>query len=246
MSSWQQISLPPLLRTNKIIMGLWIGAFLLDTLVRLAMDFSLTSLFALTPGRVISGEIYQIVTYPFFHNQMWDLLLHLLVLVFMGTALEHRWGERKYAFFLGGVTLFVAILYMLASVVIPSLQFLPLYGGGAWLFAMAVAYALIEPNAIFSLMMIFPVKAKWAVSLLLGLEIYSGLFSPLRQAALANLAGAAWAWLWIKGPNLNATQKNIKPKRQGAGKLRLVDPLGKNKEQESEDAKRNGDPKYWQ
>lgn len=246
MSSWQQISLPPLLKTNKTIIGIWVTAFLLDTVVRLTMDYSLTSLFALTPGRVMSGEIYQLITYPFFHNQMWDLLLHLLVLVFMGTALEHRWGERKYLFFLGGATLFVAVLYVVISLAIPSLLFLPLYGGGAWLFAMAVAFALLEPNAIFSLMMLFPVKAKWAVALLLGLEIYSGIFSPLRQAALANLAGAAWAWLWIKHPKTYNLKKRDRAKRPAAGKLRLVDPLGPNKDNDDEDAKRNRDPKYWQ
>ena len=246
MRQFSQVNLPPLGPVNKILLGTWVGAFLLQTITQMATSFSITSMLALTPGRFKVGEVYQILTYPFFHVQMWDLLLHSLVLVFMGTALEGRWGTRAYSLFLLVMTLAVGGGYIFLSVLFPSLNYLPLYGAGAWLFAMATTYALMEPHAVFSLMFLFPVPAKVAVGLLLALEVYSGIFSPLKQAALANIIGAMAAYVWFKAPSWRSSGILGKKWRSSASKasrghLRLV-----NTEKDKNNADRKDGPKYWQ
>lgn len=51
---------------------------------------------ALVPERVLSGEVYRLFTANLLYSGVWSLLASILTLLVVGTAVEARWGVRRY------------------------------------------------------------------------------------------------------------------------------------------------------
>jgi membrane associated rhomboid family serine protease len=52
--------------------------------------------FALIPERVVNGEVYRMFTANLLYSSVWSLLASVLTLLVVGTAVEARWGVRRY------------------------------------------------------------------------------------------------------------------------------------------------------
>ena len=51
---------------------------------------------ALVPERVVHGEVYRMLTANLLYSSVWSLLASVLTLLVVGTAVESRWGVRRY------------------------------------------------------------------------------------------------------------------------------------------------------
>lgn len=51
---------------------------------------------ALVPERVVGGEVYRMFTANLLYSSVWSLLASVLTLLVVGTAVESRWGVRRY------------------------------------------------------------------------------------------------------------------------------------------------------
>lgn len=51
---------------------------------------------SLVPARVVEGELYRLFTANLLYSSVWSLLASVLTLVVVGTAVESRWGVRRY------------------------------------------------------------------------------------------------------------------------------------------------------
>lgn len=51
---------------------------------------------ALVPDRVVNGEVYRMFTANLLYSSVWSLLASVLTLLVVGTAVEARWGVRRY------------------------------------------------------------------------------------------------------------------------------------------------------
>lgn len=51
---------------------------------------------ALVPERVVHGEVYRMFTANLLYSSVWSLLASVLTLLVVGTAVESRWGVRRY------------------------------------------------------------------------------------------------------------------------------------------------------
>ncbi|GBF42602.1 rhomboid family protein [Leptospira ellinghausenii] len=165
--------------------------------------------FGLTPDFVLSGEIWQILTYGFLH-EVGLLPIHLLfnmyAMYMLGSNIIPIIGKTKFI-----------ILYFLSQIgagifVVSSAYLNVMLGGGISLlesmtsqtigasgavFGLLALFGLFYPNAEL-LLFIFPVKAKNAVwvSLVIGY-----LISQFGNAPISNtchLGGAVTAWLLVK------------------------------------------------
>lgn len=246
-----QMQMPALTKINKVIMITTGILFLLDSILSRAAGFSLTAVLGLSASGVSQGLIYQLVSYPLIERQLLAVIFNGLLLWFLGSELESQWGSKRYLQFLLASTLSAAIIYVIIgfSFLADSQVFaFPLSGLQGIAASLCVAYGILYPERTFMFMMIFPMKAKWFCALLVGMELYTGFFSPMGALAwghLAAMAGGFAMLIWFTKSKLRKSQKNSNyslkmEKRRGKAHLSLVE-----EEQKKEDDE-NHPPKYWQ
>lgn len=155
-------------------------------------------------SKVLQGEIWRLVTFPFIsgYSSLSDILFLALFLYFyywMGSVLEREWGTAKFSlYYLSGLvlTLLVAIIVSIATGTSPYM-----YGTDYVNLSMFFAFAMLYPDAQVMLLFIIPVKIKWlawvdaaffalsAVQSLLGGSILGAL---LPVVAIANFFVFFW------------------------------------------------------
>jgi membrane associated rhomboid family serine protease len=133
----------------------------------------LGSYLALSSDGFSSGLIYQLITYPFIEASFMGLLFEGLLLWFIGSELESKWGRKFYIEFFLISILSVAPLYLILSKTLGLSA--PLMGITGFNYALLVAYAIIYSERQLMFMMIFPMKAKYFCLLLAGIQLYTGL-----------------------------------------------------------------------
>jgi membrane associated rhomboid family serine protease len=239
---------PPLSKTNKVLLMVFVGAFLLQSIAKLAFDTIPEATFGLTGVGFLNGYVFQILTYPFVQPGFFNILFNSLVLWFFGSDLEMRWGQTFYLKYLAVSVLGGAFLYLMVVVFVPgSLMFsTPLMGLQGICFSILVAYAILNSEAIIPFMLLFPMKAKYFCMLLIGIELYSGIFSAGGKASWGHLGGMGVGYLFLvwESKKARSTKDNKvgivykTPKKRKNAHLRLV---------KEEDDKANPDkPKFWQ
>lgn len=130
-------------------------------------------------------EPYQLITHMFMHGNESHLLFNMLMLFFIGPAVEQTLGQKRFL-----------ILYMIAGL---SSAFLHLFisqgnvvGASGALYGVLVAFATMFPNMK---MMIFPlpfeIKAKYLVGAYVLYDLYSGVSGASTGIAhFAHIGGA--------------------------------------------------------
>lgn len=188
-----QFSAPPLSKTNKFILIASGVVFLIASISKAVGAFNVPQLLGLSGSGLMSGLIYQLITYPFVEVGLMSFIFNGLVVWFIGSELESQWGQRVYLRFLLINVLGVAILSAMVNILLlhgTQAYFTPLFGLTGVNFSLLIAYAMIYPDRQMSMMMIFPMKAKTFCWILVGIEAYM---------ALINNYTAAWAHLLAMG-----------------------------------------------
>ncbi len=136
---------------------------------------------------------WTIITYMFVHGNFWHLFFNLLVLFFFGPPLEERWGSREFIKYylicgLGGAAL--SFVFAMNSAVI---------GASAAVFGVMLAFAMNWPDMPIYVFGIFPIKAKWMVTILAVFALFSALSGARDGVAhFAHLGGFAAGWIYLK------------------------------------------------
>lgn len=243
-----QLQMPRLTTVNKTLMIASAVLFLLDAILARSMGTSLAAFLGLSASGILSGKVFQFITYPLVERQLLAVIFNGLLLWFLGSELESQWGRKRYLQFLAAATLTAGIIYvglgvsLFANSPIYSFPLGGMQGIGA---ALCLAYAVLYPDRSFMFMMIFPMKAKWFCALIIGMELYTGFFSPMGALAwghLAAMAGGFAMMMWFaKGSSrprksTNSSYSLKLKKKGGKAHLSLVE--------EEDEEKRP--PKYWQ
>lgn len=153
----------------------------------------------------------QFFTYMFLHGGFFHIIFNMLGLWMFGTAIEMVWGWKRFLNFylacgLGGAVLHVLMMYILIPDTISMSRDLvpPMVGASGAIYGLLVAYAYLFPNN--KMMMIFlpiPIKAKYFVPLMIGLDLFLGLSG--RQTGIAHfghVGGALVGLIFCFGGNL--------------------------------------------
>jgi membrane associated rhomboid family serine protease len=152
---------------------------------------------ALNPRAVVSGYVWQVFTYMFAHADLTHLAVNMLGLFFFGTQVERSIGSKEFILFyaLSGI---LAGLASLAIFVATSAWYTVLLGASGAVFAVLLAFAIIDPTAMIYIYGIIPVRAPYLVLGYAGIEILSQMFSFRSSVAhFTHLAGFAVAWLYF-------------------------------------------------
>jgi len=242
-----QFATPPL---TPVVKGLLISMgviFLLQLSLEQFAQFSLSAILGFVPARMLSGWLWQLVTYAFLHSGIFHLLFNLLVLWTIGSELERLWKVSTFASFLFVCTLGASLtsgLFSLAG--IGPGPHVPVIGSSGMVLGLLLAYGILfsERTMYF---FIFPMQARYFVMLLVGVELVSSIFySRDGVAHLAHLGGmgAGFVFLiamasWRKREKQRAARDFVSGERKKrlkkAGHLKLV--------QGADDD--DDDPKTW-
>lgn len=227
-----QVHVPPLSFANKILIIAAASCFILQSIFSKFAGIPLEYYLGLSGAKFFSGHIYQLLTYPLMGRGLMEVLFNCLLLWFIGSDLENSWGRKRYLSFLLVAVLGAGITYLLITLFSVKAAIIPLTGLSGIINFLMLAYAILYPNRMFSFMFIFPVKAKHFCMIIIGMEVYMGIFSPMGAISLAHLGSMASGYAYMV--YLSRPRKRGKPK--GKANLYIVkDPKTGEKDT----------PKHW-
>ncbi len=192
----------------------------------------ITMYFGLIPKTLIERFfIWQLVTYMFLHalNPM-HVLFNMMSLWFFGTELEQRWGKKlflTYYFFTG---IGAALFYLLGVAVVglfkgmaPIVYTQPVVGASGAVFGILLAYGLLFGDRTIYFMGAFPLKAKFFVAIIAGVEVISLLSTGLTGAIanLAHIGGLVSGMIFLFGWT-RLQQSRFRKGGEGKRRLKLV------------------------
>ncbi|MDM7913927.1 MAG: rhomboid family intramembrane serine protease [Candidatus Eisenbacteria bacterium] len=161
----------------------------------------------LTPGLVLHGYVWQLVTYMFLHGGLFHILFNMLALWMFGSELEYLWGSRRflqYYFFTGigaGIT----------NVLMQPHSLVPTIGASGAIYGLLLAFGMFFPDRQILLYFLFPIRAKYFVILFGAIEFLS-LFARDGIAHFAHLGGLLFGFLFIKGIPMRWFRRRRRPK----------------------------------
>jgi membrane associated rhomboid family serine protease len=194
------------IRLTPAVKALLIACFAFFVIQHSADQFfgmNLLSWFALTPASfILEHHIWQIFTYAFLHGDVMHLFLNLMMLLFIGGELEGTWGTARFLRYYFFCSTSAGLFYLLLQVLAHSgAMYVPMVGASGAIYGLLMAYGLIFGERVLLFMMLFPMKAKYFVWILAGIELMTTVFSGnggLASAAHLGGMAAGFVYLWGK------------------------------------------------
>ena len=161
----------------------------------------------------------QLVTHMFMHANIGHIASNMIMLWFLGSAMENYWGPQRFLVYymltgLGASALQIAVnayeYYSLAASVSPEnlqnamgalnrLLNTPMVGASGAVFGVLLAFGMTFPNQVIYLNFFFPIKAKYFVIGYGLLELYNGFATSNSGIAhFAHLGGMLFGFLLIR------------------------------------------------
>ncbi len=234
-----QMQSPPLTKINKVLIIILVGCFILNT----ATKGALSQYLSLSLMGIKSGLIYQILSYPFIANGFMGVLFDGLIIWFIGSELEMKWGQKFYLTFLGLSVTFAAAVYLGLAIFFKAY---PLVGMSSICYSLLMGYALVYKERQLTFMFLFPMKAMYFCLLLAAILLYQALASGQGVSAWASLAAMAHAYAFLQWKSYKARGGSLDAMRNKVHKEKMKRSLYiVPNEEEKEKADKNK-PKYWQ
>ncbi len=179
------------------------AVFVLQQLVVALFRYDPIDQFGLVPLLVRDyGCVWQLFTYMFLHGGIWHLVINMLMLWMFGVDLERDWGTRrflKYYFLCGvGAAICVVLVALGLASARPANLIQPTIGASGAIFGLLLAFGVVYSDRIILMMLLFPMKAKYAVMLFGVIELYY-VWQPSRGVSnVAHLGGMLFGYLFLK------------------------------------------------
>lgn len=171
------------------LLALNIGVYFLQ-LTLFGQD-AVYSALALDPARFPTFW-WTVATYMFVHAWLAHLAFNMFTLWMFGPRLEHEWGTRTFVWFYLWCGLGGAIAHLLFA------QHSTVIGASGAISGVLVAYALRWPDEEVYLFGVIPMRSRWLVAALLGMNIIFALSPSSRIDWTAHVGGMAFGWIFLK------------------------------------------------
>ncbi len=152
---------------------------------------------------------FQVISYMFMHGNLSHIFFNMFALYMFGSVLENIWGPKKFFVYymvtgIGAAIIHEGVQYLqVLSATNPAeiytLMRIPTVGASGAVFGLLLAYGMLFPNNIISLI-IPPVslKAKWFVLIYGAIEFFFGITGTnIGVAHFAHLGGMLFGILLI-------------------------------------------------
>jgi membrane associated rhomboid family serine protease len=215
--------------------------------------------------RVLSGEVWRLLTAPWLHlpsGTVGHVISSLLGLYFLAPSLEERWGGRRFARFLLFSALFAYAFQLLFELILPAsigARLVGEYWFGAMpvVEAVAIAWALSFRGQTVRLFFVLPVSSTGLILFVVGTSLMyliaaaqspSGLIAPFGGMIAGYLWGGSSpsplrrAWLKLRLAQLDAEalrEANSRRRRIERSGLQVL-PGGRRRDPDPDDDERTG------
>jgi len=147
-------------------------------------------------GLLLRKFIWTPITYMFAHSGFIHIAFNMIILISIGHQVERRLGSGEYLAYylicgaLAGV--FSVLAYMSRD------SFTPIIGASGAIYAVLLAYAILEPRAVLLLFGLIPMRAPILLALFAAIDLFSHIFqSGGNTAHLTHLSGLAFGFLYF-------------------------------------------------
>ena len=177
----------------------FIVPFILNTFLFLfnISPYSIIDLFQVSPSiSELFFKPWSLITYGFFHADLWHLLGNMIILYFSGRVVLDLFGKEKFLkIFLIGL-LFGSLTYLISYNLFPVFKGLkpPMIGASAGAMAVFVFLAAYMPHYSFRLLL-FDVKILYIAIFFIIVDVIQIPFGN-SGGHLAHLGGAAWGYFY--------------------------------------------------
>jgi membrane associated rhomboid family serine protease len=205
-----QLVVPPVTPMIKSILIACGGAFVLQLLAGLEV----VRIFGLSPQLATTHFfLWQYFTYLFLHGDISHLLFNLLGLWMFGGDVEQRMGSREFLrFYLlcgaGAGVVWVGVSWLAGTSGITI-------GASGAIFGVLTAFAVMFPERIILVMLIFPMRARTAALLFAGIELLASWgYAGSGVNRVAHLAGMAIAYIYLRRYTLGLQLRGLLGRRR--------------------------------
>ncbi len=186
-----------------VLLVLMVAGFILT---HYAQNFVFNNL-AISVSGIMSGKIWQLVTYPFMERSTWNFLFSGWVVLLLGSNIERDWRTGAFLAMYLVLALVCGILWVLINAVLGK-NFLGI-GSAACAFGIIAAYGLLNRGK--KLLFIFAtVEAQFFAMLLIAIGIIINIPRPI---GLIWLLSVPLAYFYVK-LRLNKSRKRTYGGRQ--------------------------------
>ncbi len=255
---YDQISpIPPLTAVTKALIIVCTSAYFIDfILYHLGFQpggLNLNEILGLVPKFVKEDHWYwQFVTYIFMHGHPLHILLNMLILWYFGSEIEMRLGKWQFLqyFLICGIGAGLFNYGVNVLFTDPSLLVHPIIGASGAIFGVLAAYGIFFGDRYFLVFFLFPMKAKYFVLVMAGIELVMGVETNSQDnvAHFAHIGGmfVGASYIFLRymrpggfgGPGKKRDYEREKLKRQ-------FTLIVNEKPDQGGEKKQGGPPSYW-
>jgi len=179
-----------------------IVCFILQFIGRHGFSGPITDALILVPDKVMSGEVWRLLTYAFLHDtsSIWHIVFNMWLLWLFGTHVEELLGRWEFlAFYLLAATLGGLAYTLQAQLGWQIRPTPPCLGASGAVTAVTILCAFHYPTMTILVMFVLPVPI-WALAVFQVIQDSFGLLggNDQRVAYSVHLAGAAFSALYYK------------------------------------------------
>ena len=171
------------------LLALNIGVYFLQ--LTLFGPDALYAALALDPARM-PGSWWTVVTYMFVHAWLAHLAFNMFTLWMFGPRLEQEWGTRPFVLFYLWCGVGGAIAHLIFA------QHSAVIGASGAISGVLVAYAIRWPDEEVYLFGVIPMKSRWLILAMLGMNTIFALSPNSRIDWTAHVGGMAFGWIFLK------------------------------------------------
>jgi membrane associated rhomboid family serine protease len=171
------------------LLALNIGVYFLQ--LTLFGPDALYSALALDPARM-PGSWWTVVTYMFVHAWLAHLAFNMFTLWMFAPRLEQAWGTRPFVLFYLWCGVGGAIAHLIFA------QHSAVIGASGAISGVLVAYAIRWPDEEVYLFGVIPMKSRWLILAMLGMNTIFALSPNSRIDWTAHVGGMAFGWIFLK------------------------------------------------
>ena len=192
----------PISTALKALIAANVGVFIITALMP-----TLQVYLGLVPTRVLHQFwVWQLATYMFLHAGIFHILFNMLALWMFGAELERIWGTRyflKFYFVTGiGAGALTVLFSLLPFAFAQQVQHSAIVGASGAIYGLLLAYAIYFPDRPI-LLIVFWVPAKWCVTILGAIALFSSLSDAGGVANATHLGGLLVGYLFLKGARMH-------------------------------------------
>ncbi len=150
----------------------------------------------------------QFITYMFLHGSIFHIFFNMFGLYMFGTAIERVWGWKRFINFylacgLGAAVFHILIMYLPLEMNAHK-EYSMMVGASGAIYGLLVAFGFLYPNNKVYIYFMIPIKAKYFVALLIGVDVLFGFSGGGRDnvAHFAHIGGAITGLAYLFGSKL--------------------------------------------